>query len=205
MTATILLIRHASTSHLGHILSGRTPGVELSAHGRAQASHLARLLAGVRLDRLQTSPVQRAGETAASVADLRPGLAVETVAGLDELDFGDWTGRAFAELADDPRWQAWNADRAAATCPGGESMVAAQARAWQHVERIAQACPDQTIAMVSHCDIIRALVAKVLDMTLDHIHRFEVGPASLTRVAIGSWGATLLSLNEASLNESSHA
>ena len=198
MTATILLIRHAAHSHLGHILSGRTPELGLSEHGRGQASQLARLLAGMPLDRLQTSPVQRAGETAAAIAHLKPSLAIETVAALDELDFGAWTGRAFADLANDPRWRAWNAARASATCPDGESMLAAQSRAWRHVERTATACPDKTIAMVSHCDIIRALVAKVLDLTLDHIHRFEIGPASLTRVAIGSWGATLLSLNEGS-------
>ena len=51
--------------------------------------------------------------------------------------------------------------------------------------------------MVSHCDIIRAIVATALGLSLDHIHRFEIGPASVSRLVVGSWGARVLSLNEA--------
>jgi broad specificity phosphatase PhoE len=159
---------------------------------------LADRVARLPIDILQTSPVQRARETAEAIAGLKPELTVETIAALEELDFGDWSGRAFVELAEDPQWNDWNRERALATCPNGESMAAAQHRAWRHVLRSGRDHPGQTIAMVSHCDIIRAVVAKVLDLTLDHIHRFDIGPASLTRLAVGEWGAKLLSLNETS-------
>lgn len=196
MTSLIVLIRHAAHDHFGAILSGRTPGLGLSEQGRAQAARLAAHLADVSIDRLESSPVQRALETAAAVAARHSALEVETVPQLDELDFGEWAGRSFAELAADPTWQGWNAARETATAPNGESMVEAQARAWAHIEGAAAANPGRTIAMVTHCDIIRGVVAKVLGLSLDHILRFDIDPASVSRLAVGPWGAKLLSMNE---------
>jgi ribonuclease H / adenosylcobalamin/alpha-ribazole phosphatase len=196
VTSMILLIRHAAHAHLGNVLSGRTPGVPLSIEGHSQAERLARHLEGTELDALHASPVQRAHETAQAIAANRAGLNIETVSALEELDFGDWSGRAFVELAGDPHWETWNSARETATAPNGESMAQAQARAWDHVQHAAAAAPEQTIAMVSHCDIIRAVIAKVLGLSLDNIHRFDVGPASISRLVVGSWGARVLAINE---------
>ena len=49
--------------------------------------------------------------------------------------------------------------------------------------------------MVSHSDIIKALVAHVLGLNLDLYHRFEVDPASITTLVLGNWGAKLVRLN----------
>ena len=196
MTCTVLLIRHAAHGHLGKVLSGRLPGLALSEEGRDQARRLARALASVPIDALHASPVQRARETAEAIAGEHSGRAVEDVAALDEIDFGSWAGRAFADLCGDPAWNTWNARRASATAPGGESMAAAQARAWAHVESATAAYPDGTVAMISHCDIIRALVARVLGLSLDAILRFDVDPASVTRLAVAVGETRLLSLNE---------
>lgn len=195
MSATVLLIRHAAHGHLDAVLSGRTPGIALSGEGRRQADRLARVLAAERVDRIHCSPVQRARETAAAIA-FRQDLAVEEHAALDEIDFGAWTGISFADLARDPRWQRWNDKRATAAAPAGEAMAAAQFRAWAHVEATAGALPGATIAMVSHCDIIRAVVVHVLGLTLDAVHRFDVDVASVSRIVVGGWGTRLLALNE---------
>jgi ribonuclease H / adenosylcobalamin/alpha-ribazole phosphatase len=196
VTATVLLIRHAAHGQLGTVLSGRTPGLALSHEGRRQAHRLARRLAGERLDKLHASPVQRAGETAAEIARSQLGVVTDEVAALDEIDFGRWEGTTFGALADDPQWQRWNAERHSAAAPGGESMIAAQARAWDHIAVTAAASPGATIAMVSHCDIIRGVVVRVLGLTLDAVHRFDVDVASVTRIAVGGWGSRLIALNE---------
>lgn len=196
MTATVLLIRHASHAHLGTILSGRTPGIALSEAGRRQAIGLARALSVNQIDALHSSPVQRACETARAIAETRPELAVEEIRDLDEVDFGEWAGRKFAQLAADPAWHRWNEERERASPPGGESMASAQARAWRHIEQTAARLPGQTIAMVTHCDIVRAVAARVLGLSLGALLRFDVDPASVSRIALGGWGAKLLSLNE---------
>lgn len=196
MTTTVLLIRHAAHGHLGAVLSGRSPGIPLSDIGREQAASLAASLAGVPLVRLLTSPVQRARETAQAIAVSHRNLAAEVGPGFDEIDFGEWTGRGFAELENDPAWRRWNSERALARPPGGESMAEAQRRAWQALNAAAARHSGETIAIVSHCDIIRALVAQVLALPLDAVHRFDVDPASVSRLVIGDWGAKVLSLNE---------
>lgn len=193
VTATILLIRHAAHGHLGAILSGRTAGIPLSDEGRRQAEGLRAALGALPLDLVQSSPIQRARETAAGIAGDRP---IEIVEALDEIDFGDWTGRRFDSLEGDPEWTRWNTLRSQACPPGGESMVQAQQRALDHLRTAAARHPGQTVAMVTHCDVIRALVAGVLGLSLDHILRFDVDPASVTRVVAGEWGERLVSLNE---------
>lgn len=195
MTAQILLVRHAAHSHLGQVLSGRTPGIALSEKGRTQASALAASLAGEPIAAIHASPVQRARETAQAIAGAG-GVPVEVVDALDELDFGDWSGRAFDELAHDPLWDEWNRTRASAVAPGGESMGEVQERAWRHIAATAARHPEQAVVMVSHCDVIRAVVARVLGLSLDNIHSFDVGPGSVTRLAVGDWGARVITLNE---------
>lgn len=196
MSAQILLIRHAAHAHLGHTLTGRLPNVPLSTVGRDQARALSAHLAAEPISAIHSSPLLRAHETAAIIADGRRGDAVQTVGALDEIDFGEWEGRAFAELADDPRWTEWNSSRDVATTPGGETMGGAQERAWSHIAATTRDHPGQTVVMVSHCDVIRAIVARVLGLPLGRLLQFEIGPASVSRIEAGQWGARLLSLNE---------
>ena len=195
MTATILLIRHASHAHLGKILSGRLAGIGLSRVGVVEADRLAEQLRLHDLAAIQSSPVQRARETADAIAQGR-GLTVELAEALDEIDFGDWTGREFEALAGDPDWHHWNASRATASAPRGESMAGAQARAVAHLRVLAAEHSGKSVAVVTHCDIIRAVLAQVLGLSLDAVHRFDVDPASVSRIAVGDWGARVLSMNE---------
>ena len=204
MSAQILLIRHAAHGQVGTVLSGRMPDLALSPEGRRQALALAGRLAATPLDAIHASPVQRAQETALALAAPHCGLVVETVPALDEVDFGTWQGRAFAELAEDPLWERWNSARASAVTPGGETMAEAQERAWTHVVRTALARPGGIVAMISHCDVIRSVVARVLGLSLDRVLAFEIDPASISRIEVGEWGARLLSLNELALNEVAH-
>lgn len=195
MTADILLVRHAAHAHLGHTLSGRMQKISLSPEGAEQARRLADRLAGGRLDALQSSPVLRARETAAAVAD-RLGVTVTEAEPLNEVDFGDWTGQGFDDLDRDPRWHRWNEQRGEGEAPGGESMAAVQQRIMAHLRQVASAAAGKVVAMVSHCDVIRAAVAGVLGLSLDRLLQFEIGPASVSRIQIGEWGGRVITLNE---------
>ena len=196
MTATILLIRHASHGEAGTVLSGRRPGLALSDGGVREAERLALRLAPIPLAALHASPLERTRQTAGAVAAYHPGLAVETHDALLEVDFGAWSGMTFADLAPDPGWQRWNSARAVAETPGGETMAAAQDRAWSHCVRAALGAPGSVLAMVSHCDVIRAVLARVLGLSLDGLLAFEIAPASLSRIEVGEWGARVLALND---------
>lgn len=196
MTATFLLIRHAAHVHLDRLLSGRMAGVGLSDDGRAQACRLAERLAAERIDRVVCSPLDRTHATAEPIAAAQ-GLTAETLDGLIELDMGDWTGRGIADLHGDQAWTEWNEQRATARIPGGETMAEAQARIVAALAALAAASPERTVAVVTHSDMIKAVVAHALGLSLNHLGRFDVGPASVTRLLWGDWGQRLMSLNEA--------
>ncbi len=196
VTATFLLIRHAAHVHLDRRLSGRMPDVSLSLAGRTQAAALGRALAAERIDRLVCSPLERTRDTAVAIAAGRTApLDVEPAEALTEIDMGDWTGAAFGSLHG-PDWDAWNSQRGSARIPGGETMAEAQARIVGFLRDAANAPGDRTIAVVSHADMIRGAVAQVLGLPLDNVLRFDIAPASVSRIVIGDWGMRLISINE---------
>jgi len=191
-----LLVRHAAQDDVGRVLAGRTPGIHLGATGRAQAAALGARLKPEPIDAIHTSPRERTRETAeaiAAAAGLPDPLVTEA---LDEIDFGPWSGRSFDNLNDDPDFRRWNAARSLARTPGGESMLDVQRRALAHMERVAAEAGERTVVLVSHADVIKAVVAHVLGLSTDAWWRFEISPASITRLVLADWGAKLVQLNE---------
>jgi len=185
-----LLARHGSHDEVGLVLSGRSE-IPLNQAGRGEAEQLAEKLRQVPLAAIHSSPRRRAWETAAIVA-ARHDLSVTVVDALDEIDFGEWTGSRFDALAADPRWTLWNDARASARTPGGEDMAGVVGRAVDHIAGV----PDGTLC-VSHCDIIRGVVAHYLGLDLDRLLAFDVDPASLTTLALhSSSGGRVVALNE---------
>src|SRR6476620_7828206 len=67
-TTLILLVRHGQTPTTGTVLPGRAPGLHLSDRGRAQAERVAERLAGLPVNALYSSPLERACETAEPTA-----------------------------------------------------------------------------------------------------------------------------------------
>ncbi len=197
MTTDILLVRHAAHVELGRILSGRRPDVALSDEGLGQASMLADRLKAEPLAAVYSSPRERARYTASAIAE-RHELSVDVEGALDEIDFGEWAGCSFAELEGDPLWRHWNAARSCGRAPGGETMAEATARAAAAIEAVAAVHPDRSVAVVTHCDIIRGVIAHYLGLSSDNVLRFDIAPGSVSRLAVGHEYAQLISLNEKS-------
>jgi probable phosphoglycerate mutase len=181
---TLLLVRHAAHALVGKALVGRAPGVALSPEGVGQAERLRDRLAGRTITRVLSSPIQRALETAAIVAAPH-GVSIEQADELTEIDCGAWTGSSFDHLAGDQRWHVWNSERAGASMPGGESMEAVQARTSGLIDRLAQA-DTGPVMLVSHSDVIKAVVSRLIDVSLNLHDRIVIDPASVTTVEL--WG-----------------
>jgi broad specificity phosphatase PhoE len=114
---------------------------------------------------------------------------------LDEIAFGDWTGKAFSELDGDPAWTAWNTQRGSARPPGGESMGAVQARVGGLLDRLA-AEEGPPVILVSHGDPIRAALLGVLGLPLDAYDRIVVAPVSCSELELWPGGGRVVSINE---------
>ena len=195
LTATILLIRHAAHVELGRTLTGRRRDVALSPEGLEQAQIVADLIGTEPIAAVYSSPRERAYYTAREIAEPHE-LKVVVKDGLDEVDFGDWTGLGFDALEGDPLWQQWNEARGTARPPNGESMAEAVERAAAALDQLAHDHGGESIVAVSHCDIIRGLIAHYLGLPLDNLLRFDIDPASVSRLVLGAWGARIVNLNE---------
>lgn len=191
----LLLIRHAHHDYIGRAIAGWLPGVSLSGQGRAQAAALADRLAGAHITAIYSSPLERALETAGPLGK-RLGFPIEIREALGEVRFGDFTGRAMAELDRDPAWRRFNQLRGSTRAPGGELMLEAQARMVAELERIRESHPDGVVAIFSHSDIIRAAVLHYAGMPLDLFERIEIQPASVSAIELGDAGPRILKLNE---------
>ncbi len=179
---TVLLVRHGLTALTGPVLAGRTPGVDLDDRGRAQAAAVAQRLAGVAVQAIVSSPLERCFQTAEFIAKERD-LTVETDARLIECGYGDWTGQEINKLAKDPLWKVVQAHPSAVTFPGegGEAMRDAQVRAVDAVRSWnTKLGPDATWVACSHADIIKSVVADALGMHLDTFQRIVIDPCSVT-------------------------
>jgi probable phosphoglycerate mutase len=191
----VFLVRHAAHALQDRTLVGRMPGVPLGPEAREQLERLVRRLSRERIDAVVASPLERAQLTAEAVAQAH-GLKVETDEDLAEIDFGGWTGKAIADLAADPGWKTWCTRKSEARPPGGESIAEIQARVARALERVRRERDGRTVALVTHGDPIKALVAFVLGFALDRIESFDVDPASVSALVTGDWGSKLLLLNE---------
>ena len=191
---TFALIRHASHALLGHTIVGRQPGVQLGSSGLREAEALAGRVEGWPIEALYSSPLERARATAAPIAE-RLQLEVQIAQELNEIDYGAWTNRTLADLRELAEWRRFNLFRSGSRIPGGETMLEVQERMLRLLERLGAAHPEQTIALVSHGDVIKAALAYYLGVPLDLSQRIELGPASLSILRVEPYGPQVLLIN----------
>jgi probable phosphoglycerate mutase len=192
---TFHLVRHGEHDRVDRTLCGRMPGVMLNAQGKEQARAAGRRLASLRPSRILASPLERARQTA-DLIGAETGCPIEEAKALQEIDCGEWTGRAFEDLHKDPRWKDWNEARSVTRPPGGEMMVEVQARVVGYLESLRRLYESTRLILVSHSDVIKAAILFHIGLSLDLFSRIEVAPGSISTLIVDSWGAKLVSLNE---------
>ncbi len=128
----------------------------------AQAEQAADALAPVRIDRIHTSPMQRARTTASIVASRqRDPCSIHVDARLVEIDAGPFEGLTEREIMTGPMAEAfrlWHRDHGNPVFPdGAETYQAARARAQQFLDEHAGA-PGTTL-VVTHGSLARLIVS----------------------------------------------
>jgi probable phosphomutase (TIGR03848 family) len=190
-----LLIRHATTDAVGKKLSGRIAGVHLNEQGIKQAQQLAERLANIPIAAIYSSPLERAIETAEPVAK-RHQLGTIICEDFLEIDFGKWTNCSFEELQIEKQFHLFNSFRSATRIPGGELMLEAQARIVAGLQKLCIQHPNETVAVVSHSDLIKAAITYYAGIPLDLFQRIEISPASVNIVEVYEETARIILVND---------
>ena len=160
----LILLRHGRTAWNAEGRFTTRTDVLLDAEGREPARQAGAALAGVRIDRILASPLERARHTAEAVAAAHPGgLEVTVDPRLTEIDAGPFEGRTIPEIEGGPdaaAFRAWHADTNVVDVPGAEPLAGAAARAAAFLAD-AGALPGTTLA-VAHGSLVRVLVVSAV-------------------------------------------
>lgn len=194
----ILLTRH------GHVqgieperFRGREP-LDLTERGRAQAAAVARRIAdGWRVRNIYTSPMGRCVETGAAIAKASGAIA-EVCDDLNDIDYGVWQFKtlASAKKADPDLFAAWFATPQLVRFPNGESLQDVAARAANALRFALARHPRDTIVLVGHDSLNRALLLQLLGMPLSSYRRLAQSPCCLNEIDLDGGSVCIIRLNE---------
>jgi phosphoserine phosphatase len=195
----ILLTRHG---HVEGITPERFRGrqeLALTTLGRAQAQALARRIAGAwRPAHIYTSPLQRCVDTGAAIARACGLAASDARADLNDIDYGRWQFKAYEDArAEDPAlFAAWFATPQLVRFPGGESLQDLAARVADALRFVLARHANDTIVIVGHDSVNRALILQLLDLPLSAYWRFEQSPCCLNEIAVEGGKVYVRRINE---------
>ena len=196
---TLILVRHGRTDANRHgILAGWTPGIHLDEVGVEQAGKAAARLQGLPITTVVSSPLERTLETAQSIVGDRD-IPLETDERIGECRYGDWTGRPLSELAKEPTWKVVQTQPSVAVFPGadGESISQMAHRAIESVHHWnAKLGANGMYVMVSHGDVIKAIVSDALGAHLDLFQRVQIDPCSISVIEYTSVRPFAIHIND---------
>jgi len=196
--AKLLLVRH------GHVegiqperFRGRTD-VALSAEGRRQATATAACIASRwRPAIIYTSPLQRCVETASQIAEAC-GIVLAVNDELNDLNYGSWQWRLHTEVR--AKWpglfDCWLTTPHLVRFPEGESLQDLLARTANVVRMALKRHPVETVVLVSHDSVIRAMLLQLLDQPISAYWRLSPAPCSISEVDVLGHGARIVGINE---------
>lgn len=200
----LYLVRHGVTQwNQGGKLQGHSD-LPLDLTGQRQATALAARLASVRLERIITSDLQRAMQTAEQIAARqnagRQHPLIEAEPRLRELHFGAWEGLSYQTLQEQfPRELArWQSEPIRFAPPGGESLGELAQRVAGFYESLAALLGEDNILIVAHGGPLQVLLCLALKLPAQNYWQFHLEPASLSQVGLYPLGAILNLLNDTS-------
>lgn len=158
----LILVRHTETKwnkELRYI--GRTD-LELTEAGLKNAALLAKHLENKKIDRVYSSDMRRAKQTAKAIADLHD-LPVDSLPELNEVDFGDWEGLTHVEISEKYNGliDSWLADPLHVQIPKGETWTAFERRVHIALEKIIDNTRGAAL-VVTHGGPIKVIIGAVL-------------------------------------------
>jgi probable phosphomutase (TIGR03848 family) len=200
--ASVILVRHSrSTANTAGVLAGQAPGISLDETGFTQAQGLTARIGDVLISRVISSPLQRCIETISPWHEKYCKTAIEIDESFIESDYGSWTGRKLGELAKEPLWEQVQKTPSTVTFPEGESFQQMYARVSNGLDSIIEKMADNdNVIVVSHGDIIKLAIAKILDLPVDKFQKLVIDPASISIVKVdkteNETRTALISMNE---------
>jgi phosphoserine phosphatase len=197
----ILLTRH------GHVEGISKPerfrgrfDLPLSEQGRSQARALAtKIASNWRPIAIYTSPMRRCIETGDMIADAcKVGSSVLDT--LSDLDYGSWQWKTHGEIEDQfPQlFTLWFSMPQLVRFPEGDSLQDLVTRAADTVRTVHSRHPRETVVLVGHDSVNRAILMQMLDQPLSAYWRLEQSPCCLNQIEFSDHHVQVERVNDTS-------
>jgi len=171
--SAIWLIRHPEPQ----VVAGRCCGsldLELSEAGLRQMDAIVAAMSSEAIAAVYSSPLRRCRRLAEALSAAR-GCACQVVDGLREIDFGEWEGLTYDEIAarDPDRYRQWMERPWEIRFPSGECLADMRRRVLDTANAVRSLHPGQPVALVTHGGPIRVILAEAL--RIDEQNLFRIG------------------------------
>ncbi|KKU81699.1 MAG: Phosphoglycerate mutase [Microgenomates group bacterium GW2011_GWA2_47_8] len=195
--AKIYLVRHAqSIANEEGIYQGITYDTDLSPMGKKQAQLLAKCFDAIHITKIISSPLRRTMQTANFVAKSKK-LPILEEKSIIETNHGAWEGKHKDVIKKTWPWiyRKWSRFPSSTKFPQGEHFLETQKRVLAWWQLFCQNISSDTL-VVSHDNIIRIIVARILNRKLNKIWKFHLQPTAITEVGVTKDNITLVSLGD---------
>ncbi|MCL2285225.1 MAG: histidine phosphatase family protein [Firmicutes bacterium] len=178
----IYLARHGQTAWNAEQRWQGTTDIPLNEDGLAQAAKLAEKMTIYPIQKIYSSPLQRAAVTAQAVAG-KFGLSIAYEKELEEIRLGEWEGHTTVEVLAKygEKFAIWEENHDVQIGLGVESNYELQQRAWAAFDAICKKETTDTL-IVSHGAWINRLLCKLLHIPLQHRMSFHMSNVGLSIV-----------------------
>ena len=192
----LILIRHGETdSNIRGSYLGWTD-IELNETGLSQVRILKDRIKNTKIDRIFSSPLKRALQTAEIINESYR-MDIVYTDGLKERNFGIWDDLTLEEMTQryPSEYKAWISDWTKYSIKDGESAMEAYNRSAEFVRELVEKNTEGVFMLVTHLGTIRFLLAYLLELGIESSWHFRVDNASISKVEITDGYSVLTRLN----------
>jgi probable phosphoglycerate mutase len=198
----IIIVRHGLTEwNKEGVFRGRAD-IPLSETGRRQADLLGRHLASETIDRIYSSPLTRAKETAQVIANYTTKGGVSVSDRLIDISYGEWEGLSHQEVKEryPELYKKWMRSPDQVRFPNGESLSIVKRRAFSEILDILDKHKGGLVLVVAHRVVNKVLILTMLGLPLSAFWCIRQDTACFTRFTYTGEGSFALTLH----NEACH-
>lgn len=196
----IILIRHGHVEGIKPEKFRGRADLALTERGRAEAKAVAKRIAAVwHPIRLYTSPLMRCTATGRAIAQAC-GCDVQAVDDLSDIDYGAWQGKSYQDMkqADPELFAAWFATPHLVRFPNGEALQDLVARTANALRLVLRQHANDTVVLVGHDSVNRAMLLQLLDQPLSAYWRLEQAPCCINEIDVSDGHIRVQCVNETS-------
>ena len=171
----IYLIRHTQTANSAGLCYGQSDVLVASTFEKEVDTLLGKLPEFDDDCVVFSSPLSRCVQLAETLSD-----TVTPDPRLQELHFGDWEGKLFDDI-EPTALQQWTDNFSTAAPPNGETFGSLYERTGEFWQELLKTEAEQVV-IVTHAGVIRALLARVLNLPLENAFQFRIDAGSVHKL-----------------------